>query len=134
MRLLVLASVFASASAHAQVQVVIDNNNPHQTMQGFGATTISLVFGPTDNVPPAMRTQAIDALYNQVKLNMGNLEVEPFESPLSNVYAPANDDGSPTTFGAGWNWLQSDNMQQKVVAPGAAFGFDHYWIGPVLSS
>ena len=40
----------------------------------------------------------------------------------------------PTNFGAGWNWIQSDNMIQKVVNPGATFGFDHYWLGPVLSS
>ncbi len=119
--------------ASADVTVAIDNNKPHQTMQGFGATTLSLVFNATDNVPPALRTQAIDALYNQVKLNMGNLEVEPFESPASNVYAPANDDGNAATFGA-FNWIQSDNMMQKVVSPGAAFGFDHYWIGPVIST
>lgn len=86
-----------------------------------------------DNVPSALRTQAIDALYNQVKLTMGNLEVEPFEAPASNVYAPANDDSSTTTFGS-FNWIQSDNMMQKVVTPGQAFGFDHYWIGPVIST
>src|SRR6266545_3012370 len=131
---LALACVFASAPTRADVQVVIDNGKPHQTIQGFGATTISLVFGANDNVPPALRTQAIDALYNQVKLNMGNLEVEPFESPASDVYAPVNDDASPMTFGAGWNWLQSDNMIQKVVNPGTIFGFDHYWIGPVLNT
>lgn len=131
---LALAALLVPATAGADVNVVIDGGKPHQTMQGFGATTISLVFDAKDNVPPAMRTQAIDALYRQVKLNMGNLEVEPFESPVSNVYAPANDDGSPTSFGAGWNWIQSDNMMQKVVIPGAQFGFDHYWLGPVLSS
>jgi len=128
-----LTLLLLAASARADVTVTIDNSKPHQTMQGFGATTISLVFNATDNVPAALRTQAIDALYNQVKLNMGNLEVEPFEAPASNVYAPANDDGSPMTFGA-FNWIQSDNMMQKVVTPGAAFGFDHYWLGPVVSS
>lgn len=131
---LALALLLAAVSARADVRVVIDGSKPHQTMQGFGATTISLVFNAADNVPPAMRTQAIDALYNQVKLNTGNLEIEPFESSVSNVYAPANDNASPTSFGAGWNWIQSDNMVQKVVNPGAPFGFDHYWLGPVLSS
>ena len=122
-----------SANASADVVVTIDNAKPHQTMQGFGATTLSLVYNTTDNVPPALRTQAIDALYNRVKLNMGNLEVEPFEAPVANVYAPANDDNSPSTFGA-FNWIQSDNMMQKVVTPGSAFGLDHYWIGPVIST
>ncbi|MEO7733282.1 MAG: glycoside hydrolase family 30 beta sandwich domain-containing protein [Kofleriaceae bacterium] len=123
----------AAATVHADVQVVIDNGKPHQTMQGFGATTLSLVYNATDNVPAELRTQAIDALYHQVQLTMGNLEVEPFEAPASNVYAPANDDASAATFGA-FNWVQSDNMMQKVVTPGAAFGFDHYWIGPVIST
>jgi O-glycosyl hydrolase len=136
MKLLARALIFlalAAPAARADVAVAIDNGKPFQTMQGFGATTLSLVFNATDNVPAALRPQAIDALYNQVQLNMGNLEVEPFEAPAANVYAPANDDGSPTTFGA-FNWIQSDNMVQKVVTPGAAFGFDHFWIGPVISS
>src|SRR4051812_33147819 len=136
MRLLrrsLLLVLCTAAVASAGVAVAIDNNQPHQTMQGFGATTLSLDYNTTDNVPAPLRAQAIDALYNQVKLTMGNLEVEPFESPASDVYAPANDDGSPTTFGA-FNWVQSDNMMQKVVTPGAAYGFDHYWIGPVIST
>ncbi len=128
-----LVVLFLTVTARADVSVTIDNNKPHQTLQGFGATTLSLVFNATDNVPASLRAQAIDALYNQVKLDMGNLEIEPFEAPPSNVYAPANDDGNPRTVGA-FNWVQSDNMMQKVVTPGAAFGLDHYWIGPVVSS
>lgn len=124
---------FASTVASADVAVTLDYSKQHQTMQGFGATTLSLVFNAMDNVPPALRTQAIDALYNQVKLTMGNLEIEPFEAPASDVYAPANDDTSTTTFGA-FNWVQSDNMMQKVVTPGQAFGFNHFWIGPVIST
>ncbi len=79
-------------------------------MQGFGATTLSLVFGPQDNVPnPTLRALANDAAFNQIKLNMGNLEVEPSEAPASNVYAPANDDDDPFTItAAGFNWVQSD--------------------------
>ena len=128
----ILLAALATTVA-ADVRVTIDNAKPHQTMQGFGATTISLVYNAKDNVPPASRTAAIAAAYQQVKLNMGNLEIEPFESPVSNVYAPANDDGNPMTFGS-FNWVQSDNMMQKVVAPGMAFGFDHFWIGPVIST
>ena len=122
-----------TTAATADVRVTIDNAKPHQTMQGFGATTISLVYNDKDNVPPALRTAAVTAAYQQVKLNMGNLEVEPFESPAGSVYAPANDDGNPMTFGS-FNWVQSDNMMQKIVTPGMAFGFDHFWIGPVIST
>jgi uncharacterized protein (TIGR03382 family) len=129
----VVLTLASSSIALGDVQVTIDNSKPHQTMQGFGATTLPLIYNAMDNVPPALRTQAIDALYNQVKLNMGNLEVEPFESPASNVYAPANDNSNPSMFGA-FNWIQSDNMMQGVVTPGKPFGFDHYWIGPVIST
>lgn len=125
--------VVLAATAAADVRVTIDNAKLHQVMQGFGATTISLVYNDKDNVPPASRTAAIAAAYDQVKLNMGNLEIEPFESPASNVYAPANDDGNPMTFGS-FNWVQSDNMMQKIVTPGRAFGLDHFWIGPVIST
>jgi len=106
----------------------------HQTIDGFGATTISLIYGAIDNVPPALRAQAIDALNNQVKLNMGNLEVGPFESPPNMLYSPANDDNDPSVFNpSGFNWIQSDNMMSGVVTPGQAFGFDCFFIGPAIS-
>jgi O-glycosyl hydrolase len=123
------ASVFA-----ADVAVRVDASVTHQTIEGFGATTISLAFGPTDNVPAATRTKMIDAAYNQVRLNMGNLEVGPFEAPSTALYSPANDDGDPKTLNpAGFNWTQSDNMVNKVVNPAKPFGFDNFWIGPAIS-
>lgn len=118
----------------ADVAVRVDANVAHQTIEGFGATTISLAFGPTDNVPVALRTRMIDAVYNQVRLNMGNLEIGPFESPASALYSPANDDADPNTFNlAGFNWMQSDNMVTKVVTPAKPFGFDNFWLGPAIS-
>jgi O-glycosyl hydrolase len=123
-----------AAVSAAPVSIAVDAGKPHQTIEGFGATTISLVFGATDNVPAALRAKAIDAAYNQVRLNMGNLEVGPFESPASALYSPANDDSDPKTFNAaGFNWTQSDNMKSKIVDLAAPFGFDNYWIGPAIS-
>lgn len=119
----------------AQARVAVDITVRHQTMEGFGATTISLKFGTTDNVPATLRPLAIAALYRDVRLNMGNLEVEPCESSSTNVYAPANDDGDPLNINpAGFNWLQSDNMHDLVVAPGAAYGFGDYYLGPVVGT
>jgi MYXO-CTERM domain-containing protein len=129
-----LAAVTAATPAHA-VNVRVDAGVRHQTMEGFGATTISLVYNAKDNVPAALRSQAIAAAYRDVHLNMGNLEPEPFESPASNVYAPANDDGDPFNLNAsGFNWIQSDNLIDKVVNPGKQYGFDDYWIGPVAGT
>ncbi len=118
----------------ADVVVRVDASVTHQTIEGFGATTISLAFNDVDNVPAPLRVKALDALYNQVHLNMGNLEVGPFESPPSALYSPANDDGDPKTLNpAGFNWTQSDNMMTKVVTPAKPFGFDNFWLGPAIS-
>ncbi|MEO8211543.1 MAG: glycoside hydrolase family 30 beta sandwich domain-containing protein [Myxococcales bacterium] len=114
--------------------VRIDTSVTHQSVEGFGATTISLAFNDVDNVPAPLRAKAIEALYNQVHLNMGNLEVGPFESSPTALYSPANDDGDPKTLNlAGFNWTQSDNMMTKVVTPGRPFGFDNFWVGPAIS-
>jgi MYXO-CTERM domain-containing protein len=132
--LVTLALAGASSICAADVAIRIDAGVTHQTIEGFGATTISLAFGPTDNVPATTRTKMIDAAYNQVRLNMGNLEVGPFESPSTALYSPANDDGDPKTLNpAGFNWTQSDNMVSKVVNLAKPFGFDNFWIGPAIS-
>lgn len=124
-----------SASASAAVTIRVDAGKPHQTMEGFGATTTSLAYGAKDNVPAALRAKAIQAAYGDVHLNMGNLNIEPFEASPSNVFAPANDDGDPNNLNAnGFNWIQSDNMFNKVVTPGKQYGFDDYWLGPVVST
>lgn len=129
------AGLALPASAHGQVVVRVDNAMPHQTMEGFGATTLSLAYGAMDNVRADLRPQAIDALYNQVRLNMGNLEAEPCEAPASNVFAPANDDGDPSRFNAaGFNWIQSDNLVNRVVNPARAFGFDNYYVGALVKT
>lgn len=65
-------------------------------MKDFGATTLSLAYGAKDNVPAALRAQAIQAAYGEVRLNMGNLGIEPFEAAPADVLAPGNDDSDPT--------------------------------------
>jgi O-glycosyl hydrolase len=104
-------------------------------MYGFGATTLSLAYAAVDNVPASLRTQAIQALYRDVRLNTGNLEIEPFEAPAANVFAPANDNDDPAVINAaGFNWIQSQNMHDLVVAPGAQYGFKDFFIGPVAGT
>lgn len=116
------------------VDIQVDTTQTHQRLEGFGATTSSLKYGDTDNVPSALRPAANAAAYRDVHLNMGNLEVGPFESPSTSLYSPANDDGDPNTFNdAGFNWQQSDNLVDLIVAPGEAYGFDDYWLGPAIS-
>jgi hypothetical protein len=53
----IIAMAFAFTSCvYAQapriVTIVVDNSGPHQRIEGFGATTESLVFGTVDNMTP----------------------------------------------------------------------------------
>lgn len=59
----------------ADVEIRVDARQTHQTIDGFGATHISLTYqGLGDVLCPAIRTQAIDAVYNQVGLNLGTMD------------------------------------------------------------
>ena len=130
-----LVALGVSRPARADVAIAVDGTKPRQTMEGFGATTISLAYGAKDNVPAGLRAQAIQAAYGEVRLNMGNLEIEPFEASPANVFAPGNDDSNPSTLNAsGFNWAQSDNMFNLVVKPARPLGFIEFWLGPVVSS
>jgi O-glycosyl hydrolase len=104
-------------------------------MEGFGATTSSLAYDTKDNVRADLRPLAIQSAYRDVGLNMGNLSPEPCESSPSNVFSPANDDGDPLSLNAsGFNWIQSDNLVDKIVTPAKPYGFDAYYLGPVIST
>jgi O-glycosyl hydrolase len=130
-----LTIVLLSCVASGAVTVQIDGSDTHQVMEGFGATTLSLAYAAKDNVRADLRPKALQAVYRDVGLNMGNLELEPFESPPSNVFAPANDDADPSSFNAnGFNWVQSDNLVDKIVTPAKQYGFDNYYLGPVVNT
>ena len=131
-----LALILGSTqSVGAQTSIAIDAKQTYQSMYGFGATTISLAFGATDNVPANLRAQAIQALYRDVHLNTGSLAIEPSEAPAANVFAPANDNDDPAVINpAGFNWIQSTNMHDLVVVPGSQYGFDAYFLGPAVST
>lgn len=136
MRLLSCLAMLCSSTVLAQnVAISVDGTSPQQALVGFGATTVSLAFGAVDNVPPSLRVLANQAAFEQIKLNTGNLEIEPSEASPSNVFAPANDDDDPLTLNdAGFNWLQSENMFQKVVQPGRPKSFRDFWLGPLIST
>lgn len=130
-----VCSVVWIAPASAQTHIAVDASRSHQTMEGFGATTMSLAYADVNNVPAPLRTQAIDALYAQVRLNLGNVQVEPCEASATNVFDPQNDDANPaTTNAAGFNWAQSVNAHDLVVAPGMPLGFTDFWLGPVIQT
>ena len=107
--------------------VGVDATVRHQVMEGFGATTLSLVYGgfdvegydDEDNLP-ALRAQAIEALYGQVKLTMGNLQLPMLEQAK-------NDDDDPSNLNwNGFDLRESKFVKEKIVDPGRPYGFDNF--------
>ena len=73
----------ATCTAAEDVQIVVDGTKTRQVYEGFGATTLGLVHaGPIgDALAPQVRLRALEALYKQVHLTMGNLAMALLESP-----------------------------------------------------
>lgn len=101
------------------VEVRIDAAARRQVMEGFGATTASLTYnnGRVDNVPPALRSRALRAVYGEVKLTTGNV--------LLGLFEPQNDNDDPDRID--WSRFEVDGVRvisEKLVAPAAALGAD----------
>ncbi|MDX1547728.1 MAG: T9SS type A sorting domain-containing protein [Rhodothermales bacterium] len=135
---LLAAVLFVTASAGPAralqsdtTEVVVDAGVRHQVMEGFGATTLSLVFAE-DNLTPALRQAAIEAVYGQVQLSMGNLQLGIVETPAdaSDPWGQrANDDGDPFTINPdGFNWAGSVAMKERVIDLAEPLGFDNYYL------
>ncbi len=111
----------------AKILVNIDASITHQTMDGFGATHLPLVYeGMGDVLTPKLRSEAIDAVYRQVRLNLGGLDGALLESP-GNYEQRANDNDDPLTIN--WNGFQTfsaDAIYSNVVVQAAPFGFTDY--------
>lgn len=111
------------------VEVFVDKTQSHQRIEGFGATHLSLVYdGTGDVLSPELREKAIEAVFGQVGISMGNLEGALLESPAG-WSDRANDNDDP--FYINWQGFQTttaDAMQQKLVKPAAKFGFDNYYL------
>jgi O-glycosyl hydrolase len=112
----------------ADVVIQIDAGTTHQALEGFGATTHSLVYadGTQDNVPSALRGPSLQAAYGEVGLTTGNLVVGGLE--------PSNDNDDPFDLDpdAFVTW-RSAVMKEKVVDPASALGLDDPYPGFVIS-
>jgi O-glycosyl hydrolase len=121
-------------SSDTAVEVLIDNTREHQTMEGFGATHLPLVYqGTGDTLSPKLRSQAIDVVYNQVGITMGNLEGALLESP-DDWNARRNDNDDP--FKINWSGFQTfnaDTMKTKVVDVAQPLGFDNYFLAQKIN-
>jgi O-glycosyl hydrolase len=119
------------------VSVDIDNNTPYQTMEGFGATHLSLMYEQGDGTVAdypgaALRALAIDAVYNQVRLTTGNVEGPILETPAG-YNERANDDGAPFNYNwSGFGFTGADATVQNMITP-AQPGFDNYYLAPKIN-
>lgn len=111
------------------VKVVIDKNKQHQRIEGFGVTHTSLVYDEVGDVlSPDLRAKAIDALFKQVGISMGNLEGALLES-TGGWANRQNDNLDP--FNINWDGFDTKTaaaIQQKLVKLGAPLGFDNYFL------
>lgn len=126
-------AVFLPMSLWAAVTVEVDNAQPRQEIDGFGATHISLVFGTRDNLTASQRTRALQAVYGEVGLNLGNVESNLLESP-GDYSLRANDNADPAAFD--WKGFQTewaDNLKAKLLDPAEALGFTGYSIAQKIN-
>jgi O-glycosyl hydrolase len=111
------------------IKVVVDKNKVHQTIEGFGATHVSLVYeGVGDVLSPDLRLKAIDALFKEVGISMGNLEGALLES-TGGWDNRKNDNLDP--FNINWDGFETkaaNAIQQKLVSPSASLGFNNYFL------
>ena len=115
-------------AAAQEVDVGVEGKSMRQVYEGFGATTLSLVHTGQlgDTLGPHFGPQVLDALYGQVKLNMGNLAIGLLESPGGWDHR-SNDNDDPTVINwKGFDTFQADSMWNYVVKPSAALGLDNY--------
>ena len=117
-----------SSSLNAD-QVKIDAGVSYQQIDGFGATHISLDYqGMGSTISPELRAKAIDAVYHQVGINLGNLEGGLLESPGS-YEQRANDNNDPNEFN--WNGFQTfwaDAAHSDILTLAQPDGFTGYYI------
>ena len=126
--------VQAATDTKHYVVVTIDNTKEHQIMDGFGATHLSLVYqGKGDVLTANLRARAIDAVYHQVGISMGNLEGALLEG-RGGYAGRANDDTDPFHFN--WDAFQTfmaDAIKANVVDLARPLGFDNYFPGQKIN-
>ncbi len=110
-------------------QVSVDVSVTYQTIDGFGATHSSLEYqGMSNMLSPALRLQAIDAVYKQVGLNLGNLGGALLESPGS-YDQRSNDNNDPNEINwAGFQTFSADSIQSNLLTLAQPLGFTDYYI------
>lgn len=116
--------------------LVIDNGAPGQTIDGFGASALSLVFSGGDYLG-SFRAGAVKAAFGDVRVSVSTLQVGVFETPAGAAdlwLQRANDNADPFAVNsAGFNFWGSDQIRERLLVPAAAFGYSDLTLGPLLN-
>lgn len=115
--------------------VQVDNTATLQRIDGFGGTTLALVYGTNDYLG-GYRPAAIRAAFGSVGISLGMLDVGVVEAPAdaTDPYAQrANDNDDPAVMNSrGFNFTGSDNLLRKIVDPAREFGYSDLGLGPLI--
>lgn len=123
----------------ADVMVTVTNND-NQAMDGFGCTTLSLIWGRGigDTLTSSQRQRAIEAVYRDVGINLGVLEIgtpDDLSRSAAGFIEPSNDNDDPMEFDwSNFNTLGSDDMKAGVVDLAEPLGFTGYYLGAKVNS
>ena len=118
---------FATCASAQDVEIRVEGTTTRQLYEGFGATTLSLVHTGQlgDTLGPQLRMKALDALYGQVKLSMGNLAIGLLESPAGWDHRRNDNDDPHAINWKGFDTFQADSAWTCVVKPSATMAL--YW-------
>jgi O-glycosyl hydrolase len=122
--------------AEDTTRIVVDNTAALQTLDGFGGTTVTLVY-PAGDYLGEYRSAAVKAAFSDVGISLGSLSIGTAETPASasDLFGErGNDNVDPLSLNlAGFNWTGSDNLRTKILTPAAAFGYDDLTLGPLIN-
>lgn len=120
----------------SDASVVVRVSERLQTVDGFGATTESLIFPDGDHLGPH-RAAAIDSAYGSVGLSLGFLNIGLLETPAdaTDLWAErGNDDPDPEVIRwEGFNSVGMDRIHGSVLAPARRHGYRDVTLGPLLN-
>lgn len=116
-------------SSSGPVAVSVDTAVRYQTIEGFGATHLSLMYESAGDVlGQELRSKAIDAIYRQVGINLGNLEGSLLESPGS-YDQRSNDNSDPNEIDwARFQTYPADAILSNLLSLAEPLGFDGYYV------
>ena len=119
-----------SPAAAVSATVHINGEEIHQVIEGFGVTTTEHFDLVTrEDLMGTLRPRVIEAVYGQIGITMGHLDVGPYENFDPARYTTANDDSDPLTTNWGaFNFVRSEGQKSGIVDLARPYGFDNFTI------